>query len=104
MFDHLIGRVGLAEGIAGMATLPAGPPSGFLPQTLGLGRIAEIAGIRGGRFTAGATVAFQRGDLRFQLLNPIPQGENQVSDRAGIAFGKLNELFAGGSLAFHKEN
>ena len=104
MFDHMIGRVGLAEGIAGMAALPAGSASGFLPQTPGLGWIGEVAGIRRGSFVAGAAVAFQRGDLRFQLFDPIPQGENQIGDRSWIAFGKLDELFTGGSLAFHKEH
>lgn len=72
--------------------------TGLFTKAIGLGRVGEVAFVGGRRFAAGAAVALQFGDADFELLNPVPQHENQIGNGLGINLGQGNEFFSGGTL------
>ena len=71
VFNHLVGRVALPQGIAAMPLLAAGLATGLLTQAFGFRWVAEVAFVGRGRLAARATVALKFGDLRFQSLKAV---------------------------------
>jgi len=95
VLDDVVGICDLPQGIARMPFLAARLAPGLAPQAPGLGRVAEVARIRGGRLAAVAAVAavaLQRSDLGFQCFDALPKRKHKLSDGPRIALGQLNQL------------
>jgi len=111
VFDEVIGLGDALEGLTVSAFLAARLAPGLAPQALGLGRVGEVARVRGGRLAAGARVALQCGefslealDFRLQSPGPPEEFEAHFADGFGIDLGQLDEfLFAWGILLHKRE-
>ena len=104
VFDDMVGRFALPQGVAAMAFLASGFAPRLGAQALGFRRVGEVNFVRGGRLAAGTAVELELRDYRFQSFDALPQSQDQIRDHFGIGLRKRDKLLAGGFFGVHKAN
>ena len=109
MLDEVIGIGDALKGVTTTPFLPARFAAGFATETFGLGRIGEVARIGRWRLAAGARVALQFSDFRFETLyfglqgrNPFEKLKAQLSYGLRVGFSQRNKLLFAWMILLHK--